>query len=160
MPLGHVAVVTRVISPRRIEIDHANWASPGAITTSAAAVDVSERNDWSAVRVELGRSNGFGAVYPTDGFIYAKGRPPPSREQPELIYVGRALAAARETPQFSSAAKLPTASLPRARQGLLPWNPVPLAPPMPAFPVQKFGQGFPSVIGGPAPRDRAHGGVS
>src|SRR4051794_36324198 len=46
MPLGHVAVVTRVVSARRIEIDHANWASPGEITTGAAAVDVSERNDW------------------------------------------------------------------------------------------------------------------
>src|SRR3954452_11163375 len=44
MPLGHVAVVTRVIGPRRIEIDHANWASPGEITTGATAVDVSERN--------------------------------------------------------------------------------------------------------------------
>jgi hypothetical protein len=33
-------------------------------------VDVSEANDWSAVRVGLGRSGDFGSVYPTYGFIY------------------------------------------------------------------------------------------
>jgi hypothetical protein len=35
-----------------------------------AVVDVSEANNWSAVRVELGRDNTFGSVYPTYGFIY------------------------------------------------------------------------------------------
>jgi hypothetical protein len=35
-----------------------------------AIVDVSEANNWSAVRVELGRSGGFGSIYPTYGFIY------------------------------------------------------------------------------------------
>jgi hypothetical protein len=33
-------------------------------------VDVSEANDWTAVRVELGRDGTFGSVYPTYGFIY------------------------------------------------------------------------------------------
>jgi hypothetical protein len=33
-------------------------------------VDVSEADDWSAVRVGLGRSGDFGSVYPTYGFIY------------------------------------------------------------------------------------------
>ena len=159
MPLGHVAVVTRVISPRRIEIDHANWASPGAITTNAAAVDVSERNDWSAVRVELGRSDRFGAIYAADGFIYAKGRPALSREQPELIYVGRALSAARQGQRFTNAAQSQAASPSGARQGLLPWNPVPLAPAMPAFPAKQPGQAFPTAIGPPVPRDRARGTV-
>jgi hypothetical protein len=33
-------------------------------------VDVSAANDWTAVRVGLGRSGEFGSVYPTYGFIY------------------------------------------------------------------------------------------
>lgn len=74
MRLGHVAVVSRVINARQIEIDHANWAGPGgrkgAVTRGASVVDVSENNDWTAVRVELGASERFGSIYPTNGFIY------------------------------------------------------------------------------------------
>ena len=74
MQLGHVAVVARVLGSREIEIDHANWAGPGAgrggVSRSIPVVDVSEANDWSAVRVGLGRSGNFGSVYPTYGFIY------------------------------------------------------------------------------------------
>jgi hypothetical protein len=157
MPLGHVAVVTKVIGPRRIEIDHANWAAPGAISTSIAALDASARNDWSAVRVELGESERFGAVYATDGFIYAKGRPAPGHEQPELIYVGRALQAARQTPQLTGVSRSSAASSANAKQGFLPWNPVPLAPPMPTFGPQRFPQGLPSGFGSPAARESAHG---
>lgn len=143
MPLGHVAVVTKIVGPRRIEIDHANWAAPGAITTSVAAVDVSDRNDWSAVRVELGRSERFGSVYATNGFIYAKGgRPGFGWDQPELIYIGRALEAARRTPRPMGAAGYAAVSQPVARQGLLPWNPIPLTPALPGFPAQKSGQGW------------------
>ena len=74
MRMGHVAVVTRVADSRNIEIDHANWAGPGAVrggvSRNISVVDVSERNDWSAVRVALGHSEDFGSVYPTYGFIY------------------------------------------------------------------------------------------
>lgn len=73
MRLGHVAVVSRVINRREVEIDHANWWGPGmrgGIAHNVPVVDVSEANDWSAVRVGLGRSGDFGAVYPTYGFIY------------------------------------------------------------------------------------------
>jgi hypothetical protein len=69
MRLGHVAVVTRVVNPREIEIDHANWAG-GGVALGVPVVDVSENNDWTAVRVGLGRSDSFGSVYPTYGFIY------------------------------------------------------------------------------------------
>lgn len=72
MRLGHVAVVTKVIDARNVEIDHANWASPGGISRAINVVDVSAQNDWSAVRVELGQSDEFGAVYPTYGFIYKR----------------------------------------------------------------------------------------
>ena len=58
---------------REVEIDHANWWGPGmhgGVAHNVPVVDVSEANDWSAVRVGLGRSGDFGSVYPTYGFIY------------------------------------------------------------------------------------------
>jgi hypothetical protein len=70
MPLGHVSVVTNVLNSRTIELDHANWSSPGQITRDISAVDVSELNNWSAVRVEVGQTDYYGSVYPTFGFIY------------------------------------------------------------------------------------------
>lgn len=68
MPKGHVAVVSKVISPREILVDHANW-DRNQITTDQLVVDVSDANDWSVVRVAndagtLGRTN------PVNGFIY------------------------------------------------------------------------------------------
>ena len=73
MRLGHVAVVKRVVNAREVIVDHANWPSggtPGRISRNVAVVDVSEANNWSAVRVELSRDGTFGSVYPTYGFIY------------------------------------------------------------------------------------------
>ncbi len=73
MRLGHVAVVSRTINAREIEIDHANWWGPGmhgGVARNIPVVDVSEANDWTAVRVGLGQSGEFGSVYPTYGFIY------------------------------------------------------------------------------------------
>ncbi|MGE4048944.1 MAG: CHAP domain-containing protein [Acetobacteraceae bacterium] len=106
MRLGHVAVVRQVINAREVLIDHSNWATgamKGQIARNIAVVDVSEANDWSAVRVQLGRSDDFGAVYPTYGFIYdrpdngrlvmAVSRPAP---HPELNPVPRDLRPAAE----------------------------------------------------------------
>ena len=74
MPLGHVAVVTKVINQREIVVDQANWGGSGmrgSVSHDVAIVDVSEANNWSAVRVALGgRSGEFGSIYPTYGFIY------------------------------------------------------------------------------------------
>ncbi len=70
MRLGHVAVVTNVLNSRTIEIDHANWASAGRISRNISVVDVSDSNDWSAVRVELSKDDTYGGIYPTFGFIY------------------------------------------------------------------------------------------
>jgi surface antigen len=71
MRLGHVAVVSRVINAREIEVDHANWGSyRGNIAHRVPVVDVSEANNWTAVRVGLGNGSQFGSVYPTYGFIY------------------------------------------------------------------------------------------
>ncbi|MEA2791208.1 MAG: hypothetical protein QOG73_3614, partial [Acetobacteraceae bacterium] len=73
MHLGHVAVVSRIVNPREVTVDQANWPSGGrlgAVSHDVAIVDVSEANNWSAVRVELDRDGSFGSVYPTYGFIY------------------------------------------------------------------------------------------
>ena len=70
MRLGHVAVVSQVLSAREIEIDHANWNMRGGVSRATSVVDVSPYNDWSAVRVALGRSGDYGSIYPTFGFIY------------------------------------------------------------------------------------------
>jgi len=75
---GHVAVVARVLGPREIAVDHANWASGlarGRIATEQRVVDVSARNDWSLVRVWYPRINDLGTTaYPARGFVH------PSRE--------------------------------------------------------------------------------
>ena len=68
LPLGHVTVVSGVIDSRNIVVHHANWHR-NKISQNMAVVDVSDKNDWSAVRVESYEGN-FGRVYPVDGFIY------------------------------------------------------------------------------------------
>ncbi|HJS84361.1 MAG TPA: CHAP domain-containing protein [Acetobacteraceae bacterium] len=72
MHLGHVAVVSHVRNPRMIEIDQSNWPTGQGVTRHVPVVDVSERNDWTAVRVALRQSGKFGSIYPTYGFIYAR----------------------------------------------------------------------------------------
>lgn len=75
MSRGHVAVVSRVVNDRTILIDHSNWGGPGLrrgqVMRGVVVVDVSDRNDWTAVRVQVGHdSDTFGRTYPTHGFIY------------------------------------------------------------------------------------------
>ncbi len=67
--LGHVAVVTHIISNREIRVDQANWQNHGEIDHSTPIRDVSAKNDWSKVRVWDLKSGQFGAVYPVSGFI-------------------------------------------------------------------------------------------
>lgn len=68
MRMGHVAVVSRVISDRVVQIDHANWTRNG-ISLNMTVVDVSKAGDWSAVRLES-QPGVLGSVYPVNGFIY------------------------------------------------------------------------------------------
>lgn len=73
MPLGHVAVVERIIDDRRILLDHANWSAPGKIEHHALAEDVSAAGDWSEVRVWYGPTGSLGRrVNEANGFIYAR----------------------------------------------------------------------------------------
>ncbi|SIN91993.1 CHAP domain-containing protein [Vannielia litorea] len=68
LPMGHVAVVSKVVSDREIEINHANWHR-NQISLGMSVIDVSDKNDWSVVKV-LSQSNAYGRPYPIDGFIY------------------------------------------------------------------------------------------
>lgn len=75
MSSGHVAVVSRVLNDRQVLIDHANWAGPGirrgSVMHNVSVVDVSDNNDWTAVRVQVGHSDAaYGRTYPIYGFIY------------------------------------------------------------------------------------------
>ncbi len=71
MHLGHVAVVRNVVDSRTIIIDQSHWNSRG-ISRNVSVVDVSEDNDWSAVRVAMARADTYGSIYPTNGFIYPR----------------------------------------------------------------------------------------
>lgn len=69
LPSGHVAVVRSQVSAREILVDQANWVHR-RITGGEAVIDVSEANDWSAVRVWWQPVSAMGAsTYPTYGFI-------------------------------------------------------------------------------------------
>ena len=80
MPMGHVAVVKKVVSDREILIDHANW-SPingrrGQIERDVRVVDVSDAGDWSMVRVWYAPIGDLGLrANPVQGFIYTDGAP-------------------------------------------------------------------------------------
>lgn len=76
MRVGHVAMVSRVVSDREVLLTHANWSRPGGIERDVRAVDVSAAGDWSEVKVWYGPNGGLGtSTYPTSGFIYS-GRAP------------------------------------------------------------------------------------
>lgn len=68
MPMGHVAVVSAVVSKREILVDQANWER-NRITVDTRVVDVSPQNDWSMVRVANAEGT-LGRVNPVYGFIY------------------------------------------------------------------------------------------
>jgi len=75
MKLGHVAVVSEVLTDRIVQISHANWSpiegSRGKIEKNVTLVDVSPRGDWSQVKVWYDPSRDLGgSTYPTYGFIY------------------------------------------------------------------------------------------
>jgi surface antigen len=75
MTLGHVAVVSQVLTDRVIQITHANWSridgSRGQIEKDVTVIDVSPQGDWSQVKVWYDPNGDLGATtYPTYGFIY------------------------------------------------------------------------------------------
>lgn len=67
LPLGHIAVVSEIVSDREIRIHHANWHR-NQVSLDMPVIDVSPNNDWSEVRVKS-QPEAFGSVYVIDGFI-------------------------------------------------------------------------------------------
>lgn len=84
LPQGHLAVVVRQTGPREILVSHANWAAGGArgaVHVDQPVIDVSARNDWSAVRVWHPESDTLGVtVFPAWGFIH-----PPAARTPQEV---------------------------------------------------------------------------
>jgi hypothetical protein len=76
---GHLGVVTAIVGPREIRIDHANW-QPDAVITGMPVIDVSPANDWTQLRFWNKDARVWGAIYPAVGFIYnvPDGVAPPS----------------------------------------------------------------------------------
>jgi surface antigen len=75
MKLGHVAVVSQVLTDRIVQITHANWSpiegSRGKIEKDVTLVDVSPEGNWSEVKVWYDPNRDLGgSTYQTYGFIY------------------------------------------------------------------------------------------
>ena len=75
MRLGHVAVVSQVLTDRVIQVTHANWSliggRRGQVEKDVTVVDVSDAGDWSRVKVWFDPTGALGTTsYPTYGFIY------------------------------------------------------------------------------------------
>lgn len=114
MRLGHVAAISRIIDSRTVLLRHSNW-SPingrrGQIEDDVRAIDVSENNDWSEVRVWFDPIQALGGTHwPVQGFIYNR----PSRRLDE----GSVLAKATKRASVKMASAQPERSddPPRAR---------------------------------------------
>jgi len=75
MRLGHVAVVSEVLTDRIVQITHANWSpiegSRGKVEKDVTLVDVSPEGNWSQVKVWYDPNRDLGgSTYQTYGFIY------------------------------------------------------------------------------------------
>lgn len=93
LPLGHVAVVSRVVERRVLMLTHANWSRQngerGHTEQDVTLYDVSPANDWSDVKVWYRDNEGLGGtVFPVKGFIYADGKPAPELTARNPDYVG------------------------------------------------------------------------
>jgi CHAP domain len=75
LPDGHVAVVSRVLSDRRILATHANWVRH-QVSEDVPVIDISPGNDWTKVRVWWPPTNQMGVTeYATFKFVEAKSLP-------------------------------------------------------------------------------------
>jgi surface antigen len=76
MKLGHVSVVSQVLTDRVIQVTHANWSringTRGQIEKNVTVVDVSPQGDWSRVKVWYDGLRDLGTTsYTTYGFVYS-----------------------------------------------------------------------------------------
>ena len=93
LPLGHVAVVSRVVEKRVVLLTHANWSRQngerGHAEQDVTLFDVSPANDWSEVKVWYRDAEGLGGtIYPVAGFIYGDRHAAPELTGRNPDYVG------------------------------------------------------------------------
>jgi surface antigen len=112
MKLGHVSVVSQVLTDRVIQVTHANWSriggTRGQIEKNVTVVDVSPRGDWSQVKVWYDGLRDLGSTtYSTYGFVYST----PVQQAPGAAR-GAALTVAQAAAGQVAQASRPTASTP------------------------------------------------
>ena len=106
LPLGHVAVISRVVDNRVAMVTHANWSrlngERGHAEQDVTLTDVSPDNDWSEVRVWYRDAEGLGSTtFPLYGFVYPvavdgqKAKPAPDLTGRDPDYVGALIDAYR-----------------------------------------------------------------
>lgn len=101
MRLGHVAAVSRIIDSRTVLLRHSNWSPIGGrrgqIEDDVRAIDVSEANDWSQVRVWFAPIQALGTTHwPLNGFIYPD-RAPDRLETPRMVLASAEVRPARKS---------------------------------------------------------------
>lgn len=70
MPMGHVAIVSRIVNDREVLLTHANWQGDGSVEANVRAIDVSPLGDWSQVRVWYAPVHAMGIKsFATYGFV-------------------------------------------------------------------------------------------
>lgn len=131
MKVGHVAVVSQIVTDRYIQITHANW-SPingrrGQVEKDVNVLDVSEKGDWSKVKVWYGPLNDLGTtIYTTYGFIYNNGQgnaqasaaqPSPQNAVAQTTVTAPVTQAQHQ--QIAAAATAPAAELPATLKSAL-----------------------------------------
>ena len=93
LPMGHVAVISRVVERRVVMLTHANWSRQngkrGHAEQDVTLFDVSPRNDWSKVKVWYKDVDGLGGgIYPVYGFIHGDAHPAAELTSRNPDYVG------------------------------------------------------------------------
>jgi surface antigen len=84
---GHVAMVSKIVNDREILLTHANWSRRGGIERNVKAVDVSDKGDWSRVKIWFASLGDLGKTsYPAYGFIYASRAPTETATAPRNTY--------------------------------------------------------------------------
>ena len=109
---GHVAVVSRVLTDRVIQVTHANWSiiqgGRGKVEQDVTVVDVSPKGDWSQVKVWYDPIRDLGhTVYPTYGFIYSTAQ---NTAKLASMSVAQAAANAAQSPTSSAGQSLVSAA--------------------------------------------------
>lgn len=141
MRLGHVAAVSKVVDDRTILVTHSNW-SPydgrrGRVEKDVRVIDVSDENDWSAVRVWYGPLGDLGTTHwPVHGFIYPQGKSPMvlPADAPPANLPGFRMASAIPQPAAKPDLKLDMGSILKAERANAPGNHPLSASPAPQWP--------------------------